>query len=103
MGETSPLVRLEKLGCQGFVPGARRCTTGAALFQRAGRYNAGTAACDDSFSVEIPISAMVGVTSFCHEGASCGGSWLQNFDVILVPNLYLTVSLCCYLTPFDLW
>ena len=30
------------------------------------------------------------------------GSWLQNFDVILAPNPYLAVSLCCYLTPLDL-
>ena len=30
------------------------------------------------------------------------GPWLQNFDVILVPNPYLAISLCCYLTPFDL-
>ena len=28
-------------------------------------------------------------------------SWSQNFDVILVPNPYLTLSLCCYLTSFD--
>ena len=26
---------------------------------------------------------------------------LQNFDVILVPNPYLALSFCCYLTPFD--
>ena len=30
------------------------------------------------------------------------GSWLQNFDAILVQNPYLAISLCCYLTPFDL-
>ena len=30
------------------------------------------------------------------------GPWLQDFDVILVPNPYLAISLCCYLTPFDL-
>ena len=29
------------------------------------------------------------------------GSWSQNFDIILVLNPYLTLSLCCYLTPFD--
>ena len=28
-------------------------------------------------------------------------SWSQNFDLILVPNPYLALSLCCYLTPFD--
>ena len=36
--------------------GARRCITKAAFFQMARRYTAGNAACDDSFSVEIPIS-----------------------------------------------
>ena len=30
------------------------------------------------------------------------GSWLHSFDVILVPNPYFAISLCCYLTPFDL-
>ena len=30
------------------------------------------------------------------------GSWLQNSDLILVLNPCLTISLCCYLTPFDL-
>ena len=46
--------------------------------------------------------AMVGVTNFCHEGARCvWGSWLQNFDVILVINPYLVMSFCCYFTPFD--
>ena len=28
------------------------------------------------------------------------GSSSQKFDVILVPNPYLTMSVCCYLTPF---
>ena len=36
--------------------GARSCTTGAALFQRTGRCTAGTATCDDSFNVKIPLS-----------------------------------------------
>ena len=61
MSEASPLVQLKRLGCQGFLP---VCTTGAALFQRAGRCTAGTATCDDSFNVEIPISGDGGDNRF---------------------------------------
>ena len=53
--------------------GARRCTTGAVLLERAGMCTAGTAACDDSFNVEIPIFGDGGVTSFCQERARRGG------------------------------
>ena len=55
--EVSPLL-LEKLGYQDFVPERQKtvCTTGAELFHTAGSCTARTAACNDSFNVEIHIS-----------------------------------------------